>query len=206
MKTNHLSCQPILVMQENFYDKYDKGILDITGIMNHTSGLDPYSTDEIRWIHAMLIGGTPQHLCLTSDEDIEKGDYFLLSNGVTLEWHVLKAMNGINVHDGKTHKRIVATTDKSLSLPIISAEDVQWYLKNKKEIIDVKIIISPSGKPFKLEGDNSVIILKEKQSEYNKAIDDCIQIIENSSIYEEDTHRCVSNLIIQIINLKNKKS
>lgn len=205
MKANYITCQPALATQTSYYRKCQEGILYITGIMKHASGFDPYNVNIKYWRNAILnIGGEPQHLYFTSDGDIKTDEWFLYSSHGDGEWVVVQAQNGINVHDGKTHRKIVATTDKRLGLLFISYKDVKHYLEHKEEISLIKLLTTEKGKICSLKKDNSVIVFKEKQSEYNRAIDDCIRVIENSGIYESDSYNIVFTLVKQIKNIKKK--
>lgn len=106
-------------------------------------------------------GAIPQHLYFTSNEEISTGDNYI--NIITMQPDKAGVCWGLNPH----LRKVVATTDKSLNLPLIPQSFIEEYVKNKGEIKEVDITYY-SEEPFTLsrdsDGEQEVIIEEKKQT------------------------------------------
>ena len=120
-----------ILLPQNFTDfKFGNDIIH-TGIVKHSTGLDPYLKTREEMIHQSLnIGGTPQHMYIISDDEPKNGDKVIADNSV---WD-FKDETGFGSApmpywaNKKTCKKIESTTDKKLGLPVIEKSDIEWYL------------------------------------------------------------------------------
>lgn len=107
-KNNKTYCKGNVVMLPTEY---------ITNILE--MGAKPiYIPSETTYVHGMSEGGNFKNLYITSDEEIKEGDYAFIGNFVTkqLTKEYLKKIKGLEYF--KEYKKIIATTDKSLMLPV----------------------------------------------------------------------------------------
>jgi hypothetical protein len=96
---------------------------DYTGIVLHGSGLDHFHNNPQSVLMAIEeIGGTPQHLYFTTDEEIKVGDWNLIyisdENGneqTIIVQHEREAKSGL---------KIIATTDPKLTTTIFTLRNV----------------------------------------------------------------------------------
>lgn len=139
---------------------------DITGIVLHSTGLDKIAHTKESELNAVLnIGGTSQHLYLTSDENIGEGDCVLsklygLGKVISSQWAdnrgktpMLVQFEDIAIMYGKdgSYKddgnkiylndcyKIVASSDKSLNLPQIPQSFIKQYVESGGSIDEVEI-------------------------------------------------------------------
>lgn len=71
----------------------------------------------------------PQHLYQLSDEGIQDGDWIIIPNSRNIPHYVDGEISLASMFL-ETWKKIIASTDKSLGLPIISDEFIQEYIDN----------------------------------------------------------------------------
>ncbi len=92
---------------------HDTSVTIDSGIILHSTGLDPYhhyDSERFRAVH--VIGGVPQHLYIAVDGSIEDGNWKL-----NTEKKVVQHKKGDFLpHYGNKHLKIIATTDKSLTV------------------------------------------------------------------------------------------
>lgn len=104
----------------------------------------------------------PQHLYLVSDEEIKEGDYYFIGNSRASNHGIVKAesieeaksRNDLNSLMDKNEgtkdfvfcKRIEATTDKSLSLPLIPSSFIERWVNEQGKIDKVRVL-SHNGIP-----------------------------------------------------------
>ena len=89
-----------------------------------------------------ISGGTYQHLYITSDEEMKKGDYVYVACSEVNVYEIRQITeyyNGQFLFDDKSQidmdycKKIIATTDTSLGLPQPSKSFIQAYIKAYNE-------------------------------------------------------------------------
>ena len=138
---------------------------EITGIVLHGSGLDPfYNTNKNLGYHEAVyavnnIGGTYQHLYITDDSKIGEGDWFInetnsyiglglcqvtssregsskLKTPKSDSHFVAASIKYLQKEDG--FRKIIASTDKSLGLPMIQQDFIKQYCENPVESVMVE--------------------------------------------------------------------
>ena len=70
----------------------------------------------------------PQHIYITSDEEIKEGDAYITKHG-----EICKSHNGSKIILFKTDKKIILTTDQDLikdGVQAIDDEFLEWFVKN----------------------------------------------------------------------------
>lgn len=113
-----------------------------------------------------------QHLHFTSNEEIKEGDKFIWKSQMygNTEIYTFKEDIGYGIriaegyivnHSGNFGK-VIATTDKSLNLPLIPQSFIEEYVKNKGEIKEVDVEFGPGNIPIVLYND---IMLCEKKKQ-----------------------------------------
>ena len=134
----------------------------------------------------------PQHLYFTSNEVINAGDWvlFVRTWGHTLDTHIplLRKVDKVDNRNytfdtGNTASigdcdKIVASTDPSLGLPLISTEDIEAYVSAPYDTVDVEMYID-NKKPFLNLQDGYVVISNPiNDSDYKK-----IETMDNISLF-----------------------
>jgi len=118
----------------------------------------------------------PQHLYITSNEEIKVGDWFYFNiDGIEDILQVESQFHLERVKNHKENKKIIAITDKSLGLPQIPESFIQAYIKSyneRKPITEVLVEYeTPKAKggsfahlfpQLKLRPDNTIIISQAK--------------------------------------------
>ena len=110
-----------------------------------------------------------QHLYLVSDEEIKEGDWF-----VSLKIKGIYKANPENVKTLSNYKveyihKIIATTDKSLGLPLVNHDFIEAYVKAEGNINEVMVEYEYGrayiGQPFldliPTLDNNTIIIVKK---------------------------------------------
>jgi hypothetical protein len=99
-------------------------------------------------LHKKTINVLPQHIYITSDEEIKEGDWLLIIDD--FETYVYK-------HKGDNlpttyHKKIILTTDQDLiadGVQAIDDEFLEWFVNNPScESVEVKPLLSNNGRAF----------------------------------------------------------
>jgi hypothetical protein len=89
-------------------------------------------------LHEKTINVLPQHIYITSDEEIKEGDYYLYDAEVLKCYEAGKE----DVTMAKICKKIILTTDQDLikdGVQAIDDEFLEWFVKNPScEFVDVK--------------------------------------------------------------------
>lgn len=124
-----------------------------------------------------------QNLYFISNDDIKEGDYFLSA----FESYVLRNKEGEYAEYGtkdsinRKHKKIYATTDTTLGLPLIPSTFVEAYVEAQGKIDNVQIEMSNDGDfanieemLIKLRPDNTCIVHTAK-SYSRKELCSCMQ-------------------------------
>ena len=92
-----------------------------------------------------------RHLYLVSDEDIKEGDWILHKSPgyekVQKEWQLHKYSHSDSVASTDWRKKIVATTDKSLSLPLIPSSFIERWVNEQGKIDKVRVQIKKVADP-----------------------------------------------------------
>lgn len=143
----------------------------------------------------------PQHLYITSDEEIKEGDWFICNQAMqqcvevrkdnNYPYKIINKFNGeIQYHSKHWKGKIIATTDKSLELPQPSQQFIEKYIEeyNRGNVItDVLVEYEANskniikygarGKHIKVNPkDNTITIEKVKNSwtkeEHSKSLSD----------------------------------
>lgn len=121
----------------------------------------------------------PQHLYITSDEEIEDGDWYLWYDGN--KYSLRKYVNCKNLPGNTSDSgfKIIATTDTSLELPLISQQFIEKYIEeyNKGNVIKEVLVEyegyvqsttweydEPEGYRVKINSNNTINIKPIKNS------------------------------------------
>jgi ssDNA-binding Zn-finger/Zn-ribbon topoisomerase 1 len=76
-------------------------------------------------------GVKPQHIYITSDEEIKEGDWFLPISGIGWKLNIPIKADKYGGHNNHHCKKIILTTDQDLdSVQSIDDEFLQWFVKN----------------------------------------------------------------------------
>lgn len=150
-------------------------------------------------ISTSLSSGKNQHLYITSDEDIKGGDYliFALMSPNPTVGIVPNGMSDYTIFKNK----IVATTDKSLGLPLIHDSFLPPFVKSYNEgktITEIDLEIEhfeecEVKEKIKVRSDNTVIIHQSKtytQKEVDELLDKqasqiTAQVLKNTNVYTQ---------------------
>ncbi len=142
----------------------------------------------------------PQHLYILSDEEIKEGDYFY-----SIRLLIEKAI--INYSSKEHFGKIIATTDKSLNLPLIHGSFLPPFIKvynEGKQITEVdlkmnRITVFPGTNSNKKETyqelelktrpDNTVIVLESKK--YSR--DEVVKLFERLGEDLEKKYKSIEN-------------
>lgn len=115
---SELICTPVMLPGDGPVSKdRDTGILSVRKMKSHVEGFH-------------------HHLYMTSEQEIKKGDWIYnwlnndLTTAVSFPW--------IQLHL-KHLKKVIATTDKSLSLPLIPSSFIEEYVTKQGEIDKAKL-------------------------------------------------------------------
>lgn len=161
-----------------------------------------------------------QHLYITSDDEIKKGDWTIdigckephgrlttIDNQTELDRYI-NADNGYNI------KKVIASTDPSLGLPLIPESFIQAYVKAEGKIDEVQVEyeeITEGKKPFqnilveqpKTRDDNTIIIHQAKA--YTREEVWCMfNEIAETLTYAEDPEILVQNALDKCRELGDK--
>jgi len=92
------------------------------------------SGGSLRYVNTTAITSNNQHLYLTSDREIKKGDWCIYPNNIVGKLS--------HPYDGETlynSKQIEATTDATLELPLIPQSFIEEYVAKQGKIDEVMI-------------------------------------------------------------------
>ena len=134
-----------------------------------------------------------QHIYITSDEKIKKGDYWIYVcpiNGIDYgDDNNPIVKNNLNhtwfekLHDKNNYKKIIMTTDQDLikdAVQEIPDEFLEWFVKNHTcKFVEVKQLLSNNGNAF---FGYKIITPKEKQKQL---LSEMMQELEKLGLYEE---------------------
>ena len=110
------------------------------------------------------------HLYFTSDDELQKGDKMMMNGSIIREVKInalskiVCTLNG--THSTAVCKKIVATTDESLGLPLIPESFVENYVKSNGQIKETAINCGKYGTPkVTLDTDEDFVIIGETLDE-----------------------------------------
>ena len=125
--------------------------------------------------------GKPQHLYITTDDEIKEDDWYVLTKNDGTPTTILKA-----TVDGGSLKfnseKIIATTDTKLKLPQPSKDFIESYCKNPVDKVMVEYGRTMDGTPtynrLALTSNNEIIIHLIEEKMYSK--DEVVQLLMKS--------------------------
>jgi hypothetical protein len=96
-----------------------------SGLYKYRYGIQKLTNDQV--------SSKMQHMYLLSDEEIIEGDWYVNLDDGAVKNNLIKLAN-----NAPSCKKIVATTDNKLNLPIIGEEFIKEYIEAKGKIEKVK--------------------------------------------------------------------
>ena len=149
-----------------------------------------------------------QHIYITSDEKIKKGDYWIYVcpiNGIDYgDDNNPIVKNNLNhtwfekLHDKNNYKKIIMTTDQDLikdAVQEIPDEFLEWFVKNHTcKFVEVKQLLSNNGNAF---FGYKIILPKEKQKQL---LSEMMQEDEKSGLYDETIEQAAKNYRNSTVN------
>lgn len=178
---NELICTPVAIKKQ----KYTEVCHDLW--QQDDGKYFMYSTDE-----GDLMPDSPIELYLVSDEEIKEGDWVVNTENDIPIVYKSTALSGVY----NTRKKIISTTDKSLSIPPIPVSFIEWFVREQSKIGKVRVKIGEvfnsladyaTGKPkvpsLLLNEKNEVIILPIENKTYNR--EEALTMLKSFAEYME---------------------
>ena len=150
---------------------------DRTNILQHIYGLEYYENPIKSSFNTIN-----KHLYITSDEDIEECDWIITENSKDI------CMVGTNYGRLENAKKVIATTDESLNLPLIPQSFIENYIKeyNKGNVIEnIEIEIEPINQPEAFKIKSNINYKGNFKSKINSNNEISIKSIKDSWTREE---------------------
>jgi hypothetical protein len=108
--------------------------------------------------------GIPQHIYITSDEEIKKGDY-VINNLDKLIGKSIRELNSGEIKD-REYSKIILTTDQDLikdGVQAIDDEFLEWFVKNPScEFVELDVDLSKHNGQFQTKYGWKIIIPEEE--------------------------------------------
>lgn len=136
-----------------------------------------------------------QHLYLVCDLEIKPSDYLishnefigqLLDNVGNVKWiststPTIQKISYVEIK-GKFFKRIVATTDKSLSLPLIPSSFIEYFVREQGKVNKVKILTDAFGTIIPNKEGEVIILPIEEKTKRQQLTDEEYDVIQESAM------------------------
>lgn len=214
----YIECKPVMLpWSGEMPDSYeDFKLLAKENPMHQWGPSDPHIQLGTVWLTNQLLmnkmGYIPQQLYLVSEEEIKEGDWIYDIRDKYLGKH---SGNSMHPHYEKAnYRKVIATTDKSLGLPLIPDSFIKLYVEKNGEIDRVRLkcyqlkpttlTMDEIRTGLKLTDQSEVIILPIEDKMYNreKLIDLMVVSMMNAHVADYYTIQEAKDELPNIFNNK----
>lgn len=132
-------------------------------LLKHEQGILTLG-EEIQWNIPGAFRGTKFHLYFSSNEKFKVGDYYVR---ISLSSNELGKSTNLLGNEDPYSKKVVATTDTTLNLPLIPQSFIEKYVESNGSIKEVEIemtYVFGRLQPVVADYQNNVTILQPKET------------------------------------------